>query len=792
MKFTLSWLKDYLDTSASADVIADALTALGLEVESVENPAPALRPFTVAEIKETKPHPDADKLKICQVDSGEGMLEIVCGAPNARAGIKVALAKIGTIIPNGEFEIKKSKIRGVESSGMMCSARELNLGEDHAGIIELPADAPLGESIVDVLHLDDPLFDIAITPNRADANGVYGIARDLAAAGIGTLADLPQVGWESKTESAIKVHIEDEASCTQFIGCTIRGVKNGPSPEWLRKKLESVGQKSISALVDITNFFTLALNRPLHVYDLNKLEGNIHVRRATDGETLEALNDKTYTLNPQITVIADEKKALGIAGIIGGTQTGCDEATTDIFLEAAFFTPSRIAAAGRDLQILSDARYRFERGVDPDFVEPGARMAVQLILDLCGGDPSALTVTRAGAPVPTTVVAFEPERINALGGTKFSPEQMMDSLRSLGFGVDAGKVTVPSWRADVTQSADLAEEVLRVRGYANIPSTPLPELPPIASPVLTPMQQRVQLARRTLASRGFMEGYHWSMVSEEHAKHFGGGDAALSLQNPIHADLSHMRPSIVPCLIAAWERNARRGVQGLNLFEVGLTWQGTKPNEQKMVAAALRAGTATPQGVHEAARKVDVYDAKADAMALIESLSGIAAEQLTVKSDGAPSYYHPGRSAAFGLGKNMVAYVGELHPATLAMMDVEGPVVACEVLLESLPFPRAKTKARPALQVSEFQAVDRDFAFILDSNVPAAELVQAMRKAEKKLLKSVNVFDLYEGKNLPEGKKSLAVRITLQAMDKTLSDEEIEGISKQMIAAAEKAGAALR
>jgi phenylalanyl-tRNA synthetase beta chain len=795
MKFTLSWLKNHFETTADADTIGNALTALGLEIESIDNKGASLREFTVAEILSAEQHPDADKLRVCQVKTGTDTRQIVCGAPNARAGIKVALADIGAYIPAHNITIKKSSIRGVESNGMMCSARELNLGEDHAGIIELPLDAPIGASIVDVLGLDDPLFDISVTANRPDALGVYGVARDLAAlnarpeGGIGTLKPLTIPAAPKGDASPITVTITTDG-CKHFVGCMIRGVKNTESPEWLKKQLESIGLRPISALVDITNYFTIGYGRPLHVFDAAKLSGNITVRTAKAGEKLAALNNKEYTLSDGMTVIADDAKVLALGGIIGGEETGCTETTTDVFLEAAWFEPLCIASTGRKLQIDSDARHRFERGVDPAFTQSGALLAIQMILDICGGTASAL-VEAGNAPVREHGITLDVDAINGFGGTHFSPEIVRSTLEHLGFVLKSDVAQVPSWRADVEGIADLAEEVLRVQGYHHIPSTPLPALSAVAEPILTPLQKRVSGARRLLAARGGNECYHWSFLPHDLATHFGGGSEALQLQNPISADLSDMRPSLLPQLLQAASSSANRGVDSTALFEVGLQWKDATPKGQAYVAAMLRTGEATSKGVHEAARKVDVYDAKADALAIIAQC-GLPTANLQYSTKDLPAWYHPGRSAALLLGKQVIGYVGEIHPTTRKLLDVDGAAVACEIFLENIPFGKAKGTARGVLNVSDFQATTRDFAFTLPADKPANDLLIAVRKAEKQLLKEVDLFDVYQGKGVAEGEKSVALRITLQAADRTLTEDDISRISQAVVSQAAAIGAKLR
>ena len=786
MKFPLTLLTRFLITDKPLAEIAAVATNIGLEVESVEDASAALSPFVVAEILEATQHPNADKLRVCKVHTAEGELQIVCGAANARAGIKVALAKVGSVIPRGNIEIKKSSIRGVESCGMLCSADELGLGGDSDGIIELPADANIGASIVEVLRLDDPVIDLAITPNRGDCMGVYGIARDLAAAGLGTLKPLcvPAIAESEKFPRDIQLH---HTGCRAFSGRVIRGVKNGASPVWLQRTLEAAGMRPISALVDITNYFTLAFGRPLHVFDLAKIEGGIQVRAAREGETLAALNEKTYVLDVSDMVIADDKKALALAGIMGGAASGVTEATTELLLEVALFDPLQIAASGRRHQIDSDARARFERGVDAGFVETANLRATEMILELCGG--AATEAKLAGNVADTRApIAFDAAAINALGGTQIATETMEKTLTALGFICAGDRVKIPSWRQDVSGIADLAEEVLRITGYDTIPSVSLPKSPAVALPVLHANQRRLALLRRAAAARGLNETHAWGFCSAAEAEAFGGQKAALTLINPISADLSVMRPSLLPHLVRAAARNAARGQTRIALFEAGAVFHGVTPDGQRTMLAGLRAGLC--HGLSwQGSPQVDWRNAKADLCALLEA-AGIETTKLTT-SRHVPGWYHPGRAGALSLGpKNILGYFGELHPAALKALDCDFPVMACELLLEALPQPKA-TK-RKALSVSDYQSVTRDFAFVLAEATPAADLLAAVNKAEKTLIRSVTIFDVYQGKNLPEGKKSIALSVTLQAGDRTLTDAEIEKVAAAIIDAAANAGAVLR
>ncbi len=797
MKFTLSWLKEHLDTDATLDQISETLTAIGLEVEEIVDSAAALSAFTVAEILEAKPHPDADKLQICRVQSDREELQIVCGAPNARAGIKVALAKVGAIIPNGEFKIKQSKIRGIESCGMLCSSRELNLGDDHAGIMELPAEAEIGTPITQALGLDDPLIEIAITPNRGDCLGVYGIARDLAAAGLGTLKPLNELSSPTQNDD-IKIEIQTN-QCQQFIGILIKGVKNAPSPDWLQTKLKAIGARPISTLVDITNYFTFTYGRPLHVYDADKLNGGIIVREATQGESFDALNDKSYTLKGGECVIADSAGVLGLGGIVGGVPSSVTESTQNVLLECAWFEPEAIADAGRKHDVITDARYRFERTVDKGFVQQGAKMAAQMIVDLCGGAPVSMQMT-GDLDTKREAISVNASALNQLAGIELGTKEQQAILEKLGFEIrsedssasaqnDSFLATPPSYRPDVTLSADIAEEVLRIYGYNKVQAVSLPKTPRVSAALLSPKQQRERLARRTLAARGLEECHHWAFMSDEKAQLFGDINNDLRLKNPISADLNLMRPSLLPHLIDAAKNNTARGHDTLRLFEVGPAFTGITPKDQTTVAASLRAGEHIAKQWQASVQKVDWTHAKADAIALL-SACGVDATKVQITRD-VPDYYHPGRSGAIKLGpKNTLAYFGELHPFTLQAMDANGPMSACEVFLDAIPIPKAK--APQSLKRSDFQAASRDFAFLANKSLEADALLRAVRGADKNLIQSVRLFDLYSGKGLGEDEKSLAIKVTLQAADRTLKEDEIDAVSKQVIASAEKIGARLR
>jgi phenylalanyl-tRNA synthetase beta chain len=793
MKFTLNWLKDFLETDASLLEISTKLTAIGLEVESISNPEAALKAFTVAKILSAEKHPEADKLQVCKVHADVGELQIVCGAPNARAGLYVALAKEGTFIPKGEFTIKKTKIRGVESNGMLCSFEELGIDGDSAGIIELP-EAPIGGSVAAALGLNDAVIEIAITPNRGDCLGVYGIARDLAAAGVGTLKDLGFRIQDSGVVSPITVSTLTP-NCTHFVGCHITGVKNQPSPAWLQQRLSAIGLKPISALVDITNYICFTYGRPLHVFDAAKLQGNLCARAAKDGEKIKALNDKEYTLKSDMTVIADDQKALGIAGIMGGLETGCTLETTDVFLESAWFDPINIATTGRALDILSDARYRFERGTDPEFVRKGAEIAVQMIVEICGGTPSVFVETRTSTHQPRQI-GFSPNKIEALSGVVVDSAKAKTILSVLGFDVkEHGKdwgVTVPSWRPDVQFEADLVEEVVRIVGYNSIPNTPLPNAASYQAPTQHSGDVRASAARKVLANRGYLEACTFSFISEKEAAMFGGG--ALKLQNPISADLAVMRPSLLPNLLAAAKRNQFRGVANVELCEVGLTFQDITPSGQTLVAAGINVGQVEESGFNAGnlamkPRPYDAYDAKASAFAVLEQLGVNTAQVRLVATP--PAHYHPGRASLITLGgKIQLGVFGELHPSIVKEYDLTGGAVGFELNLMNIP--EARKKAKPALVLNELQPISRDFAFTMKRDVSADALIKAAMNADKALITQAEVFDVYMGKGMAENEKSIAIRLRIEPRERTLTDAEIQAIGTKVVDAAKAIGAVLR
>jgi phenylalanyl-tRNA synthetase beta chain len=788
MKTTLAWLKTHLETDASPEAIAERLIMLGHDVEGVENRAENLDPFTVASVISAERHPNADRLRVCVVDTGKEEVQIVCGAPNAHAGMKGVFAPAGTLIPRTGSLLRETVIRGVASRGMLCSAYELGLGDDHEGIVELPEDAPVGVPYASYAGLGDIVLDIKVTPNRADCLGVRGIARDLAASGLGQLKRLDTTPVPGSFRSPIDVLIEDHSACPLFLGRHLRGLRNGPSPEWLRSRLEAIGLRPISTLVDITNFVTFDLNRPLHVFDAGRLEGDLIVRFARPGETLLALNGQEYALDTEMTAIADRAGVQSLGGVIGGERTGCTEATTEVFIEAALFDPVRTAATGRKLNISSDARYRFERGLDPAFVGDGLEIATRLMLDLCGGEASEI-VTAGAVPDWRRRYVLRGERPGTLGGLDVPPEQSAAILTALGFAVEplAGDnlaVEPPSWRGDIVGEADLVEEVLRVKGYDEIPAVPLDRDTALSRPSLTWMQQRAELVRRTLAAHGLVEAVTFSFISAREAELFGGATPALRLANPISADLDAMRPSLLPGLVSAARRNADRGSPDIALFELGPLYRDDTPKGQALVAAGLRAGRTGQKHWREAPREIDLYDVKTDALAALATM-GAPVENIQAAADP-PAWYHPGRAGTLRLGPKVLGAFGELHPAVLDALDARPPIAGFEIFLGAVPEPRA-ARAKPPLRLSVFQPIERDFAFVVDRELPAEILLRAARGVDKKLVAEIRLFDVYQGTGLPEGKKSLAITIVLQPQERTLTDAEIEGFSKRLIAQVEKA-----
>jgi phenylalanyl-tRNA synthetase beta chain len=782
MKFSLSWLKDHLETDADAATVAETLTRIGLEVEGIENPAEALKPFTVARVLTAERHPQADKLQVLTVDTGKGdALQVVCGAPNARAGLVGVFGGPGTYIPGSDFTLGKAAIRGVESNGMMCSARELQLGEDHDGIIELPADAPVGASFADYAGLDDAVFDVSITPNRQDCMGVRGIARDLAAAGLGTLKPLDVPEIEGSFDNPVEIRVEDPEGCPAFYGRTVRGLTNGASPEWMQRRLKAAGQRPISALVDITNYVMLDLGRPAHAYDLKELKGAVSARRARDGEKVLALNEKEYLLDGTMTVIADEAQVHDIGGIMGGEHSGVSETTAETLLEIAYFTPDNIARTGQKLQLTSDARSRFERGVDPAFLDDGLAILTRHILEVCGGEASR--VTRAGQPpIEEKRVHFDPARTAALGGMDVPADRQQQILESLGFRLEGSDAIAPSWRRDIDGPADLVEEVTRIVGYDQIPSAPLPREEGVAHATATRSQMIERKVRRAAVARGLDEAITWSFISEADAALFGGAPHVLA--NPISEDLKYMRPSMIPGLAAAARRNADRGASSIRLFEVGRRYLA---DAERPTVGVLLAGDKAPRGWQSGkARPFDAFDAKAEVLALLDA-AGAPVGNLQLGM-GAGDTWHPGRSATLGLGKNILAAFGELHPRIAKALDLPAGAVAAEVYLDAVPEARSKERARQAFAPPALQAVTRDFAFLVPAGIAADALVRAIRGADKAVITDARLFDHYEG----EQGLSLAVEVTLQPGEKSFTDAEIGDVSKKIVAAAEKLGAALR
>ncbi len=800
MKFTLSWLKEHLDTDASLTEITDTLTMIGLELENVEDQSESLKEFVVGYVVEAKPHPDADRLQVCTVDYGDGQIDVVCGAPNARTGMKGVFAANGSYIPGINTVLKTTKIRGVTSNGMLLSEREMGLSDDHEGIVDLPEDAEVGTPAAAAMGLGDPVIDVGVTPNRGDCLGIRGVARDLAAAGIGTLKPLDATPVPASFDSPLKVHIalddDHKDACPYFVGRLFRGVKNVESPQWLKDKLLAIGLRPISALVDITNYSTIALCRPLHVFDADKVKGEIHVRMAKPGEKMLALDGKEYELDGEMTVIADDHDAEALAGVMGGERTGCTEGTVNVMLEAAYFDPVRTAMTGRKLNLQSDARFRFERGVDPAFLVDGTEIATRLILELCGGEASEVIIA-GGEPDWRRSYHLRGNRVKQLGGVDVAPEKIKNILEILGFEVSdkngGWDAVVPPWRYDVVGEADLVEEVLRINGFDEIPSVPMERDTVLPHGAVNLAQERRAQARRALAARGLTEAVTFSFLPKAQAEIFGGVPDSIHLVNPISADLDVMRSSILPNLITAAGRNADRGISDVALFEVGPQYAGVNPTDQVIVAAGIRAGNAGSRNWAEQLRAVDVFDAKADVMDILTQLGApTGSAQITAE---APSWYHPGRSGRLQLGpKGILAVFGEIHPGILKALDVDGPMVGFEIYLDNIPLPKSnKGTARARLDLSPLHSVERDFAFIIEDSVVAENLVKAAMSADKKLITSVSVFDLFTDGALGNGKKSMAITVTLQPTDATLTDAEIEDISDKVVAnVAKHTGGVLR
>ncbi|MDO9416421.1 phenylalanine--tRNA ligase subunit beta [Pararhizobium sp.] len=796
MKFTLSWLKEHLDTDATLTEICDRLTRIGLEVEHVDDKA-AFRPFVIAKVVTAEPHPNADKLRVLMVDTGAGApVQVVCGAPNARAGLIGAFAAPGAHVPGINVTLSVGNIRGVESRGMMCSERELEMSDNHDGIIDLPADAPVGSSFAAYAGLDDPIIEINLTPNRPDCTSIYGIARDLAASGLGTLKTRPAPSFPVEGETPVKVKLdlgEDTHLCPGFALRLVRGVNNGPSPKWMQQRLIAIGLRPINALVDITNYMTFDQGRPMHVFDAAKVKGDLVVRRAHEGEKVLALDTREYTLSPANVVIADDAGVESIGGIMGGEHSGCDENTTDVLIESALWDPMNIAKSGRALGIITDARYRFERGVDPEYMIPGLERTTELVLELCGGTAAKADVIGYKGYAAKTV-EFPISEVKRLTGIEVSTAESIAILKHLGFGVEGSgervSVSVPSWRPDVDGKADLVEEVMRIHGVDNIVAQPLPNFGSVNAKILTVLQIRTRAAKRALAARGMLEAVTWSFISKAQAELFGGGAPSLALANPIAADMSDMRPSLLPGLLSAAQRNADKGFGDVAIFEVSGTYENDTPSGQRRVAGGIRRGTASMSGAGRmwsnaakgGGKPVDVFDAKADAIAVLEAC-GVPMGNVQFEVGG-PTWYHPGRSGTIKLGPKIVlGHFGEFHPKTLEALDVSGVLAGFEIYVDAMPEPKKKaTRTKPALELSPFQAVRRDFAFVVDKGVEAGAILKAASSADRKLVTGVNVFDIFEGAALGENRKSVAIEVTIQPVERTLTDEDFEALTGKIIA----------
>jgi phenylalanyl-tRNA synthetase beta chain len=796
MKFTVSWLQDHLVTKVSLDDLLDAMTRAGLEVESVEDPADQLSAFSIAHVKTVKKHPDADKLNICTVDTKDGEKTIVCGAPNVHEDMWVAYAPLGAYIPGADFHLDKKprKIRGVESSGMLCSANELGLGTDHDGIMDLQGKFEVGQPLADAVGANDPVIDFEVTPNRPDWLGVLGIARDLAATGLGKFSPMPVKPVLGTEACPVEIATENPEACPIFVGRVIKGVKNGPSPDWMQARLKAVGINPKNMLVDVTNYISLDRCRPLHAYDLSKLQGKVVARLGQPGDKFMALDDKEYEASEEMCVIADESGMIGLAGVMGGASTAVSEETTDIFLESAYFDPDRTARTGRATGIISDARYRFERGIDPASCIEGIELATQLILECCGGKPSDISIAGA-VPNPQAPVQFYIGDLKRLTGVELKASEIRKIMKDLGFDAEntgeAWYLNVPSWRHDVSQSADIVEEIIRVKGYDHLPTTSLPPPEGGVHQVLTENQRRVRCGRRVLAARGFLETVTWSFVSRAEAELFGGGEAELEVANPVASDLGWMRPSILPNLIKAAQRNADFSQRDIRLFEAGPIYKSDGPKDQRRtIAAIVRPDTLRHWTGNSAS--YDLYDAKADIFALFEAL-GQDPHKLMVM-EPTRGHWHPGRSATLRLGpKNTLAHFGEIHPGVLKKMGIDGRLIGFELNVDGIPLPRASgVKTKPVLEKLDLTPVRRDFAFVVEENLPAGNLVKAVQGAEKNLIASVDLFDVYQGKGVEDGHKSLAIEVTIQPKDETLTDDKIEAIAQKVIKSAEKIGGRLR
>ncbi len=791
MKFTLSWLKEHLETTADLAAIADTLNRIGLEVEEISDKAEELNGFKVVEVRIAVQHPDAERLKVTTVFDGIAEYQVVCGAPNCRAGMKTILAPVGAIMPGNGMVLKQAKMRGQASNGMLCAYGELGITGEDSGIIDLPAATPIGQPAAEALGITDPIIEIGLTPNRGDCAGIRGIARDLAAAGLGSLKPLSMPIITGKFKSPLQIQMEAPDLCPFFAGRYIRGVKNGPSPAWLHQRMEAIGQRSISALVDITNYFTFAHNRPMHVFDADKIHGDaIIVRQAKAGETVTALNNKEYTLDDSMLVLADRDGADAIAGIMGGLRVSSDENTTNMFLEVALWDPINIARTGRALGINSDARYRFERGVDPAFTVPAVELATQMIMEICGGEASEL-VLAGTEPNVTRSYHLQTNRVETLGGLSLPAERQIKILTALGFAVKAVAddlaVNVPSWRSDIQGEADLVEEILRIHGFDHVPAL-LPSKAPASLQSLNPVHDFQQSLSAVAISCGYADVVTWSFVPQAQAELFGGGAAPMQLTNPISVEMGTMRPSIIPSLLQAAQRNANMGFTDLALCEIGPIFQSVSPEAQPVCLTMLRAGN-TPRHWQQPAKPVDFQIIKADLWAVL-SAAGLNPDTLPISRD-VPSYYHPGQALALSLGKKVIAYAGVLHPQIKQIFDYPHAVVAAEIFVQNLPLPKNHT-VKPAPILSPFQPVQRDLALLVTNDMEAGALRKTLLNAEQKFVTAVDLFDVYAGDKLPAGQKSLAFAITLQPQQQTLTDVEIATIIDKLIAAAAKHGAALR
>ncbi|MBL8538291.1 MAG: phenylalanine--tRNA ligase subunit beta [Hyphomonadaceae bacterium] len=789
MKFTLSWLKEHLQTDASIDAIVERMTMTGLEVEGVENAGEKLKAFSVARIIAAAKHPNADKLQVCQVETALGQLEIVCGAPNARAGLVTAFAPIGTFIPGSGITLEAKPVRGIVSNGMLCSGAELELDTDADGILELDPELKVGMPLAEALNLNDPVVDIEVTPNRPDWLGVHGIARDLAAAGLGKVATKQIIPAPGRFPCPIKVSTEHAEACPMFAGRLIRGVKNGPSPAWLQQRLRAVGLRPRNILVDITNYVSLDRARPMHVYDAAKLKGGLRARLGREGESFKALDGNVYSITPEMCVIGDESGAIGLGGVMGGESTGCSDATTDVFVESAYFDPTRTHATGRVTGIVSDAQYRFARGVDSGFVVPGLELATRMILDLCGGEASEIVVAGEPPPAPAPVT-FDPDRVRALAGIDVKPTRVRAILKDLGFetsaeGQSSKRLVVqpPTWRRDIEGPADLVEEIARIEGYDKMPETAPPRAAGFRAPPASVGESRLRLARRACASLGYNEAVTWSFCPRAYAQAFGGGAERLLLANPISSDLDCMRPSALPNLLVAAQKNADRGFDDARLFEAGPIYRDdSDAGQERTVAAVWRA---RPPRHWRAAHQPDIFDVKRDVLMVLEAIGApVGSLQTSVE---VPAHWRPGKAGALRLGTKTMAVLGEIHPRALKALDVEAPALAFEIFIDALPAPRAKARTKPPLEKLELQPLTRDFAFVVDDGVAAADLVRAAFGADKALIADVSLFDVYRGERMAAGKKSLAIEVTLQPREKTLTDSDIEAVSARIVSAVMKA-----